>query len=203
MPFRCTSRFFTHEAEDVARALLGCTLVRVLDGQRIAGRIVETEAYTGAADQASHARNNRRTPRTEPMFGPPGLSYVYFTYGMHFCMNVSCKAKDDPAAVLIRALEPTEGLDAMRKLRGGGHKDRDLCRGPARLCQALAIGPTLNALDTTTSDLIWFEKGKLRASEEIAATPRIGLGDKGDWTHRLLRFLIEDSPYVSGSSQKT
>lgn len=196
---RLTKLFFAHDADEVARALLGCSLVRILDdGTRLAGRIVETEAYLGAIDQASHARNNRRTARTEPMFGPPGLSYVYFTYGMHFCMNVSCKAKDNPAAVLLRALEPTEGLQTMRKLRGPAHKDRELCRGPARLCKALAIGPAQNALDTTTSDTIWFERGRLKATEEIAATPRIGLGDKGDWTHTPLRFLIRGSPYVSG-----
>lgn len=202
---RLTRKFFAREADEVARDLLGCSLVRVLDdGTRLAGRIVETEAYMGVHDQASHARNNRRTARTEPMYGPPGLSYVYFTYGMHFCMNVSCKAKDDPAAVLIRALEPLEGLDSIRRLRGPLHKDRELCRGPARLCQALAIGPTLNAIDTLTSEVMWFEKGRggmLKTGEKAASSPRIGLGDKGDWTHRPLRYFIAGSPFVSGSSK--
>lgn len=203
MPSRLTRKFFAREADDVARALIGTTLVRELDGTRLAGRIVETEAYMGAHDQASHARgegSGRRTPRTEPMYGPPGLSYIYFTYGMHYCMNVSCKAINDPAAVLIRALEPLEGLAQVRKLRGPAHKDRDLCRGPARLCQALAIGPTLNALDTLTSDLLWFEKptGTPIQPAQIATSPRIGLGDKGDWTLRPLRFFVKGSPYVSG-----
>jgi DNA-3-methyladenine glycosylase len=197
MAARCTTRFFAHDADEVARALLGCTLVRILEGRRIAGRIVECEAYMGAVDQASHARNNRRTARTEPMFGPPGRSYVYFTYGMHFCMNVSCKAKDDPQAVLIRALEPTEGLDLMRKHRGSAHPDIDLCRGPARLCRALAIGPPQNALDTPDSPELWFEKGRLKADEKVIASPRIGLGDKGDWTDKLLRFSIKGSKFVS------
>jgi DNA-3-methyladenine glycosylase len=206
MPSRLTKSFFAREADIVARDLLGCLLVRMHEGTRVAGRIVETEAYMGVHDQASHARNNRRTPRTEPMYGPPGLSYVYFTYGMHFCMNVSCKAKDDPAAVLIRALEPIEGLDTMRAARGPHHKDRELCRGPARLCQALAIGPAQNALDTLTSDTIWFEKGKLRSSEKVATSARIGLGEKADeggWTQRPLRFFIADSPFVSGRAKVT
>lgn len=203
---RCTRQFFARDADEVARDLLGCLLVRIYKGERIAGRIVETEAYLGPEDRASHAVDNRRTPRTEPMFGPPGLSYVYFTYGMHYCMNVSCKAKDDPKAVLLRALEPTEGLDAMRSLRGGAgkHKDLDLCRGPARLCEALAIDPDLNAIDTTTSAILWFERpaeAALRLGEAIAATPRIGLGskaDEGGWTHKPLRFLIAGSAFVSG-----
>lgn len=197
--------FFARPADTVAGDLLGCSLVRILDdGTRIAGRIVETEAYLGAEDQASHARNNRRTPRTEPMFGPPGLSYIYFTYGMHFCMNVSCTAVDDPSAVLIRALEPLEGQAAMRTLRGPLHKDRDLCRGPARLCQALAIGPTLNAHNTLKSKTLWFESGVRKPGEQVGTSPRIGLGDKADeggWTYRPLRFFIAGSPFVSGPSK--
>ncbi|MFT3686503.1 MAG: DNA-3-methyladenine glycosylase [Phycisphaerales bacterium] len=120
---RCSKSFFARDADAVARDLLGCLLVRIYKGERLAGRIVETEAYLGVIDQASHASNNRRTLRNEAMYGPPGLSYVYFTYGMHFCMNVSCKAKDDPAAVLIRALEPVDGLDTMRDIaqRREGH----------------------------------------------------------------------------------
>ena len=115
MPPRLTKSFFARDGDTVARDLLGCLLVRILDdvrgGTRVTGRIVETEAYLGPEDQASHARNNRRTPRNEPMYGPPGLSYVYFTYGMHFCMNVSCKAKTTPppssSALLSRSTRST------------------------------------------------------------------------------------------------
>ncbi|MBY0308484.1 MAG: DNA-3-methyladenine glycosylase [Phycisphaerales bacterium] len=203
---RCTKPFFARDADAVARDLLGCTLVRIHNGRRIAGRIVETEAYMGAADQASHARNNRRTLRTEPMFGPPGLSYVYFTYGMHFCMNVSCKAADDPAAVLLRALQPLEGIDDMRTLRAAKVKDIDLCRGPARLCRALAIGPELNGIDTLTSNELWFEQpagggSRLGKGESVATSARIGLGskaDEGGWTHKPLRFFLKGSAFVSG-----
>ena len=204
MPSRLTAKFFAREADEVARALLGCTLVRILDdGTRLAGRIVEAEAYMGAHDLASHARNNRRTPRTEPMFGPPGLSYIYFTYGMHHCFNVSCKAEHDPAAVLIRALEPTDGLEAMRRHRGPAHPDRDLCRGPGRLCQALAIGPPLNALDMTTSETLWIEGGNdqrllLKSGERAVRSGRIGMGDHGIWTTRQLRFYLRGSSFVSG-----
>ncbi len=204
MPSRLTANFFAREADEVARALVGCTLVRAIDGERLAGRIVETEAYMGAADRASHAFGNRRTLRTEPMFGPPGLSYVYFTYGMHFCMNVSCRAINDPSAVLLRALEPLEGLDLMRRARGAGVADRDLCRGPARLCSALAIDASLNAVDTLTSPLLWFEQGNGRAgsSPRVTAAPRIGLGSKAEpdgWIGRHLRFCAEGSAFVSKS----
>jgi len=198
MPPRLTKSFFARDAVTVARDLLGCLLVRVHQGTRIAGRVVETEAYLAPLDQASHAANNRRTPRTEPMFGPPGLSYVYFTYGMHHCMNVSCAAKDDPQAVLIRALQPLEGVQQMQSLRGPGHAVTDLCRGPARLCQALSIGPALNAIDTLTSDTLWFERGRPAHGERAGTSPRIGLGDKGEWTHRPLRFFVVGSAFVSG-----
>ncbi|MDP1663454.1 MAG: DNA-3-methyladenine glycosylase [Phycisphaerales bacterium] len=202
MPLRLTAKFFAREADVVARALVGCTLVRVLDGVRLAGRIVETEAYMGAADRASHAFGNRRTPRTEPMFGPPGLSYVYFTYGMHFCMNVSCRATGDPSAVLLRALEPTEGLDLMRRVRGAAVANRDLCRGPARLCKALAIDASMNAVDTLSSSLLWFEEKHEQpaSAARVTASPRVGLGSKAEpdgWISRHLRFCAEGSAFVS------
>ena len=197
---------FALPADELAQALLGCLLVRMLDdGTRLAGRIVEVEAYLAPADRASHAYKRRRTERTEPMFAAPGTSYVYFTYGMHFCMNVSAAAVDVPEAVLLRALEPVEGLDAMRELRTAGSRakrarklaDTDLCSGPAKLCQAMAIDRALSGMDTTQSDQLWFEAGPPLDASEIAVGPRIGIASAGEWVHAPLRWWQRDSLHVS------
>jgi DNA-3-methyladenine glycosylase len=202
MPTR-PRRFFARPADQLARALLGSRLVRTLPtGERIAGIIVETEAYLAPEDRASHAYKNRRTPRNEPMFMAPGTSYVYFTYGMHFCMNVSALALDKPHAVLIRALEPVEGLHLMRIHRAGSKnpqtlKERDLCSGPAKLCKALAIDRALTAIDMCSSDTLAIETGKKISDELIVASPRIGIANAAEWTSRPLRFSIRGNPHVS------
>lgn len=142
--------FFTRDAQTLARALLGMVLVRRHDdGDLSAGVIVETEAYVGAEDLASHAVGGRRTARNEPMYAIGGTSYVYFTYGMHWCFNVVAGKRDDPVAVLVRALEPTLGLEGMRHRRGRAAQagDTNLCSGPVKLCQALAIDGSLSGLD--------------------------------------------------------
>ncbi len=210
MPERAARAFFAVPASELAAALIGCSIVRVLDdGTRLSGIIVETEAYVGPEDQASHAKNGRRTPRNEPMWSEPGTSYVYFTYGMHFCMNVSAERRDHPGAVLIRALEPREGVERMRELRrasrsrrAGGQvmRDVDLCRGPARLCQAMAINHAMNAIDMTTSDVMWIEKRQRGAAAlETVTTPRIGIASAGpQWTPALLRWCVVGSRFVSG-----
>lgn len=204
-------RFFATDPETLARKLLGCMLVRTLpDGARMAGLIVETEAYLGVVDHNSHTFGGRRTPRNESMWGPPGTAYVYFTYGMHFCVNISAGRKGDPVAVLLRALEPVEGLERMRELRAGKRArrkplgDQDLCSGPARLCQAMAIDRALDGLDLTGPGCP--EKGSLQverresralSDEQIALGPRIGLSGDGEWTRRPLRFALAGSPYMS------
>ncbi len=140
--------FYRRDSREVARELLGKLLLR--DGR--GGRIVEVEAYCGPDDPGSHAFRGR-TPRNATMFGPPGRLYVYFIYGMHWCANAVCGAEGDPGAVLIRALAPTHGLEEMRRRRRRARRPRDLCSGPARLCEALGIDGRHDGADLMTGDL--------------------------------------------------
>ena len=170
--------FYARPTLVVARALLGQYLVRVLDadgtrGQRLAGQIVEVEAYTGADDAASHAHRGR-TARNAPMFGPPGHAYVYFIYGMHWMFNVVAHPQDPPGAVLVRALVPQEGRDTMRVYRGGC-PDEILTSGPARLAQALAIDGALNGIDLCCSEQLFIEPGTPVADKRVACGPRVGV----------------------------
>jgi DNA-3-methyladenine glycosylase len=196
---RLDREFFARRADDLAPDLLGHVLVRVMpDGRILAGRIIEVEAYIAPEDQASHAKNLHRSPRNEAMYGPPGLSYVYFTYGMHHCMNVVCAAEGVPHAVLIRAIEPLEGLDRMRSLRGGAAPDRDLCRGPGRLCQAMGLDRTLSSVDLTIDPRLGLERGE-HFPARVARTARIGVDSAGPrWARRRLRFVWAGHPLVSG-----
>ena len=142
---RLVPRSFYSRAPDVVALEL---LNKVLIGPNGSGRIVEVEAYDGARDPASHAYRGL-TPRNSVMFGPPGHLYVYFTYGMHWCANAVCREDGEAAAVLLRALAPIDGLEVMRSARRRARRDRDLCSGPAKLCQALGIGPAHNGADLT------------------------------------------------------
>lgn len=193
--------FFAVSARRLARSLLGCVLVRELPrGGRLAGRIVETEAYLGVQDRASHAHAGRRSQRNESMYAPGGTAYVYFTYGMHYCMNVVCGPEGVPMAALVRALEPLEGLDAMRRHRSHGDRearDVDLCSGPGKLCQALAIDRALDRWDLTQGRTLWLEEGARRRGERIVLRARVGLGDAGIWKDRPLRYLLAGNRHVS------
>ncbi len=198
----------------LAKHLLGCTLVRLHRGRRLAGVIVETEAYCGPEDKAAHSVGWRRTPRTEPMFGPPGTSYVFLTYGMHHCFNVVCGAVDEPVAVLVRALAPSEGLTTMRRLRArpaspnarprdpAALRETDLCSGPAKLCAALGIDRTHNALSLVESPVLWIEPPATGwSADQIAGriinTTRIGVDYAQEWADAPLRWYDADSPHVS------
>lgn len=170
---------------------MGRILVSEVGGRRqqTAGRIVEVEAYVGPHDPACHAYGHRRTARTEPLYGPPGTAYVYFTYGMHWCLNAVTETQDFPAAVLIRALEPIAGLDTMRRRRG----KEPLCAGPARLCEALGVTGSLNGVSLQRGRLR-IVGGKKPRPSEIVTGPRIGITQAVDWP---LRFYLKDSPWVS------
>lgn len=192
---RLNRDFFARPTLTVARDLLGCTLVRILSGQRLAGTIVEVEAYIGETDQACHASRGR-TPRNSVMYGPPGLLYVYFTYGMHHCANIVTEHEGFPAAVLLRALHPTEGIPQMRHNRGR-EPLRELTSGPAKLCQALVIDKTLNGEDLTTSSGIWVELGNPIPEEQISKGPRIGVERAGEAAFYPWRFRVLDDPCVS------
>lgn len=183
--------FYARPTEEVARGLLGRILVSDVGGrgQQTAGRIVEVEAYVGPHDPACHAYGHRRTARTEQLYGPPGTAYVYFTYGMHWCLNAVTETQDFPAAVLIRALEPLVGLDTMRRRRG----KEPLCAGPARLCEALGVTGSLNGVSLQRGRLRIVE-GKKPRPGEIVTGPRIGITQAVDWP---LRFYLKDSPFVS------
>jgi DNA-3-methyladenine glycosylase len=193
---RLRREFFARDTLAVARELLGQRLVRILEGQRLSGRIVEVEAYIGEKDQASHARFGR-TGRNAPMYGPPGHAYVYFVYGMHYCLNVVTEQKGFPAAVLIRALEPLEGIEAMRARRSG-RADVELTSGPARLCQALEIDRRFDGVDLCAPDGgLFIERDAAVGESVIVAGPRVGV--RGDETALAVpwRFLVRGNRYVS------
>jgi DNA-3-methyladenine glycosylase len=181
---------------DVAPWLLNKVL-RSRDGAGSirSGRIVEVEAYRGEDDPASHAYRGE-TPRTRVMFGPPGYLYVYFTYGMHWCANVVCQPDGVAGAVLIRALSPVDGVESMRLARPAARRDRELCNGPAKLCQALGIGGDGNGIDllTSTSRVSLYDDGTPPPASP-AVGPRVGIsvGTDAPW-----RFWLADDVNVSG-----
>ena len=191
-PRPLAARFYARPTPEVARRLLGHVLVSEIGGRRTAGRIVETEAYIGPDDPACHGYGARRTRRNATLFEAPGTAYVYFTYGMHWCLNAVTERPGFPAAVLIRALEPLEGLATMRRRRGGV-PDRELCSGPAKLCQALGVTGREDGMPLTLGRLRVL-RAEPRQRHAITMTARIGITRATDWP---LRFLIEDSPWVS------
>jgi DNA-3-methyladenine glycosylase len=185
--------FFRRRTIEAARELLGARLVSNFRGVRTEGRIVEVEAYLGAQDPASHAYAYRRHRQNESLYGPVGSWYVYLSYGMHWCANLVSGPPGEGSAILIRALEPLEGLPVMRRRRDGV-PDRALCSGPGRLTQAMGITRTLDGLSMPKAPIIILAD-ETPAAESIATTPRIGLTKAADWP---LRFAIRGSPWVSG-----
>jgi DNA-3-methyladenine glycosylase len=189
--------WYARPAAIVARDLLGMVLVSTIDGIHTAGRIVETEAYTGPHDPASHAAyRTGRTARNDSMFGVPGIAYVYHIYGMHWCLNVVTDEPGFPAAVLIRALEPSRGIDAMRLRRMRGQQrlpDTALASGPGKLAAALGISGNHDGHPLCCAPL-WITAGPPVDSGLILAGPRIGISRAAEWP---LRFRVANSPWVS------
>lgn len=196
-PVRAT--FARRSAEVVARDLLGRLIVRTLDdGSRLVARIVETEAYLGAPDRASHAWNDRRTQRNTSLYLPGGHWYVYFIYGMHYCVNVVAGKAETGGAALIRAVEFIEGMNVATKLRGlnGRVRPADLGGGPGKLCKALAIDRALDGLAVNDARL-WLATGERVKDADIATGPRIGVGYAREAAAWPLRFAIAGHPEMS------
>jgi DNA-3-methyladenine glycosylase len=199
---RLPRTFYARSARHVAADLLGKKLVRYLDGVRISGMIVETEAYCDAdePDLACHGdrtNNGRPTARTRVMFGPPGHAYVYFTYGNHWMFNVVTGQEGQANAVLIRALEPLEGIEIMRLQRQ--RPDRELSNGPGKLAQALAIDKVMNGVDLCAENgLVWLEDALPVAPSKVSTGARIGLGKTPEpWLSIPWRFWISGRASVS------
>jgi DNA-3-methyladenine glycosylase len=182
----------------IAKELLGKILITWFDGQFTAGRIVETEAYNGAVDKASHAYGNRRTARTEVMFGRPGTAYVYLCYGIHHLFNVVTNKKDVPHAVLVRALEPLHGIDVMLDRTRKQMLDNTLTRGPGNVSKALGIFTSHTGLDLIESNLCIVQDQYEVKKRAIGITPRIGVDYAGPDALLPYRFVVKDNPYVSG-----
>ncbi len=195
MKAKLSRSFFARPAPVVARALIGMNLMRRLSHKVLAGRIVETEAYNGPDDLASHA--SRKSPhKAGILFGPPGKSYVYLIYGLHYCLNVITCPDAEAGAVLFRAVEPLHGIELMRQNRGQRAPERNLARGPGNLTKAFSIDKNLNGADFC-GDELWIESAESEA--EVASGSRIGVDYAGECASWPWRFWLKESPFVSKS----
>jgi DNA-3-methyladenine glycosylase len=190
--------FYARPVLRVARDCIGKYLIHDTRDGRVVGRIVEAEAYRGPEDRAAHSFGGRRTARTEVMFGPPGHAYVFFVYGMHWSFNLVTTAEGAPHAVLIRAVEPVEGLELMASRRGLAPARRELTNGPGKLCQAFGIDRAAYGADLTSPPLFLSDGPRCA----VARCPRVGVDYAGVWAARPWRFYDPTSPYVSGPLKK-
>jgi DNA-3-methyladenine glycosylase len=188
--------FYERATLRVARALLGQRLVSLCGGVRVAGEIVETEAYP-PGDSTNHASRGR-TARNASMFGVGGLVYVYFTYGMHHCLNLVTESEPVGTAVLIRAVAPAEGLAAIRERRGPRASVRDLCRGPGRLCTAFGVDRSVDGVDSCAPEAVVFvERGRVLADADVQKGPRVGVVGRAEDVRAPRRFWLAGSLLVS------
>lgn len=194
--------FYNRDTVEVAKDLLGKILVHRVEGKITSGRIVEVEAYKGLMDKAAHTYNGRRTKRVEIMYGEPGFSYVFFIYGMHYCMNVVTREEGVGEAVLIRALEPMEGIDIISERRYGSTfeilKKRqiiNLTNGPSKLCKALDIDKSCNGIDLC-KNILFIQEGD-KNDFDIGISKRIGIDYAEEAKDFLWRFFIKDNEFVS------
>ncbi|HEX3028498.1 MAG TPA: DNA-3-methyladenine glycosylase [Clostridia bacterium] len=187
--------FYERDTLLVAKELLGKKLVHETDEGKTVGRIVEVEAYIGPGDAAAHTYKGLRSIRTEVAFGPGGHAYVYMIYGMYYCFNIVTNKKDKPEVVLIRALEPIEGIELMMHRRGT-EKIKNLCSGPGKLCGAMHIGKKDNAADLCGDSLYLLDSARILESD-ILATPRINIDYAGEAINYPWRYVIKGNKYVS------
>ncbi len=191
-------RFYERDPLTVARDLLGRLLVHEAPDGVTSGRIVETEVYMGPEDKASHAYGGRRTKRNEVQFGPKGRAYVYQVYGMYYCFDTTvgcCIGK--PEVVLVRALEPIDGVQIMKKRRGiAGNPLTDLTSGPSKLCMSMGITTALNGTDLSVPPL-YIERGESVKNEQVKQARRVGVDYAGEWKNMPWRFLVAGNPFVS------
>lgn len=195
--------FYDRDSVTVAKDLLGKLLVHETEGQRMMGKIVEVEAYMGPDDKAAHSYNNRRTSRNEVMYGPGGYAYVFIIYGMYDCMNVVVKEIGTPQAILIRAVEPVDGIERMSQYRYSKDFEKltkrekiGLTNGPGKLCRAMRIDRTQNGEDLCGNKLYILEDEKKQSIEMVTST-RINIDYAEEAIHYPWRFYIKNNPYVS------
>jgi len=189
--------FYLQDTVTVARALLGCVLWRRRRRELLAARLVETEAYLGANDAASHARRGLRSPRNASMYLDGGHAYVYFTYGMHWCLNVVTQEADIAEAVLLRAAEPLKGIESMRKRRPKAKRDFDLMNGPGKLCSALDIDRVLDGEPLDGDRLYITGRETVIDDSEVAISARVGVEGAVEAAHWPLRFYLRGNRFVS------
>ncbi|SEP32253.1 DNA-3-methyladenine glycosylase [Propionispora vibrioides] len=199
---KLTREFYNRDSVIVARELLGKVLVHEVEGQKVAAKIVEAEAYMGIEDRAAHSYGGKRTPRVEVMYGDPGFSYIFIIYGMHYCFNIVTREKGTPQAVLLRAAEPLQGIEQMAQTRykkpyGQLTKSqrKGLTNGPGKLCKALSINKNFNGMDLC-GDELYIEEGEPQEFN-IITTTRVGIDYAGEAREYPWRFYIEGNEYVS------
>lgn len=191
-----------HAVVSVARSLLGKYIFSQIDGNLCGGMITETEAYAGVTDRASHAYNGRRTARTETMFLPGGVSYVYFSYGMHYLVNVVTAGKDIPHAVLIRGIIPVAGVEIQKKRRRIQTSEKEITNGPAKVCQALGITRQHNAISLSGKVLWIADDGFVPQENQIIVTSRVGIDYAGEDAKLPYRFILNHPDYIPVRSRK-
>lgn len=182
----------------ISRDLLGKVLITNFSGELTSGRIVETEAYAGVGDRASHAFGGKRTSRMEAVYGPPGTIYIYICYGMHHLFNVVTNKVNTPHAILIRALEPLEGIETMLKRTGKKQADFTLTRGPGNVSRALGMAKEHSGGNLLSREIFIGDDGLRYKKDQIVITRRIGVEYAREDAERLYRFIVKGSPYVSG-----
>ena len=195
---KLTREFFRLNAAALAKSLLGKILVHDSKEGITSGIIVETEAYIGPEDRAAHTFSNRRTQRTEIVFHDGGYAYVYLVYGLHCCLNVTANISGKPECVLLRALQPLDGIDIMQSRRKASRVEA-LCSGPGKLCSAMGITRELYGTDFCGDELYILDDEYTYI--QIGVSPRIGIDYAGEWRDKPLRFYVEGNEYVSGKQQ--